>query len=89
LKPGATVQFSMAVAAQLDVSLNGAVDGHGRHRQERCAITSPRRLATRARQRDHDYEARRWSIATVLSQGDHSCIPIRAMVWSNGRAGTK
>jgi hypothetical protein len=26
----------------------------------------------------------RWSIATVLSRGDHSCIPIRAMVWPNG-----
>jgi hypothetical protein len=30
-----------------------------------------------------------WSIATVPSQGDHSCIPIRAVVWPNGRAGTK
>jgi len=46
----------MAVAAQLGVSLNGAVDGHKRHRQERCAISSPRRLGTRAPQRDHDYE---------------------------------
>jgi cytochrome P450 len=46
----------MAVAAQLGVSLNGAVDGHERHRQERCAISSPRRLGTRAPQRDHDYE---------------------------------
>jgi hypothetical protein len=32
LKTGATVQFSMAVAAQLGVSLNGAVAGHDRHR---------------------------------------------------------
>src|ERR1700730_11910049 len=55
LKTGATVQFSMAVAAQLGVSLNGAVDGHDRHRQERCAISSPRRLGTRAPQRDPDY----------------------------------
>jgi hypothetical protein len=46
----------MAVSAQLGVSLNGAVDGHERHRQERCAISSPRRLGTRAPQRDHDYE---------------------------------
>ena len=26
----------------------------------------------------------RCPIATELSQGDHSCIPIRAMVWPNG-----
>jgi hypothetical protein len=31
----------------------------------------------------------RWLNATVLSQGDHSCIPIRAMVWPQRRAGTK
>ena len=46
----------MAVAAQLGVSLNGAVDGPERHRQERCAISSPPRLGTLAPQRDHDYE---------------------------------
>ena len=28
---------------------------------------------------------RRWSIATVLSQGDHSCTPMRAMVWPDDR----
>jgi hypothetical protein len=46
----------MAVSAQLGVSLNGAVDGPERHRQERCAISSPWRLGTLAPQRDHDYE---------------------------------